>query len=256
MEDKYTPDVICNVIGMCNASSGQTCRLFPAPKSSKMLGGQMEKAEFEQHVAEAKVKYGDAFKNLKFNVCDWLPNFCALGDHKAVFDSDGDLFSSYENLRGSNWRGKDCDDTHNGIFPGRFDLDIAADNNCNGISGVDPETNIPYEKQWCEGTGQMGVAILGDSAAAHFRIPPAYLTAASLSSHTFQNILRNLENELDFPMLSWSTGHRTTDEFYPDISGPVDSIYMRMRERNLCNHNDYQNLGVNGAASSQLGPFG
>ena len=98
----------------------------------------------------------------------------------------------------------------------------------------------------------MGVAILGDSATAHFRIPPGYLTAANLSAHTFQNIIRNLENELDFPMLSWSTGHRRTDEFYPDVEGPVDSIYMRMRQNNLCNHNDYQNIGVNGASSSTL----
>ncbi len=34
LEAQYTPDVICNVIGMCNASSGQTCRIYPAPKST------------------------------------------------------------------------------------------------------------------------------------------------------------------------------------------------------------------------------
>ena len=36
----------------------------------------------------------------------------------------------------------------------------------------------------------------------------------------------------------------------PDlISGATDSIYLRLRERNLCNHRDYQNLARNGANS-------
>jgi acyloxyacyl hydrolase len=120
-----------------------------------------------------------------------------------------------------------------------LDYDIATDNNCNGIFGVDPKTNIPYEKQWCEGTGQMGIAILGDSATAHFRIPPNYLVAKNLSFANFAGLLRNAENELDFPMLSWSTGHQLASQYAPDIEGPVDSIYMRLRENNLCNNNDY-----------------
>ncbi len=53
-------------------------------------------------------------------------------------------------------------------------------------------------------------------------------------------------------MLSWSTGHMKTSDFHPDVDGPVDSIYLRLRENNLCNHNDYQNIGVNGAASSSM----
>ena len=59
--------------------------------------------------------------------------------------TDGDMFSTYESLRGSNWRGKDCDDNSNSVFPGRYDPDVANDNNCNGIFGVDPNTNVPYE---------------------------------------------------------------------------------------------------------------
>jgi len=55
------------------------------------------------------------------------------------------MFSTYESLRGSNWRGKDCDDNSNSIFPGRYDPDVTNDNNCNGIFGVDPNTNVPYE---------------------------------------------------------------------------------------------------------------
>jgi acyloxyacyl hydrolase len=98
----------------------------------------------------------------------------------------------------------------------------------------------------------MGVAILGDSATAHFRIPPSYLIAKNLSLSTFSRLIPNLENELDFPMVSWSTGHSDIKQFYPDIEGPLDSIYLRLRENNLCNNNDYQNIGVNGADSSSM----
>ena len=79
-------------------------------------------------------------------VCDWIPAFCQVGDHKPFFDDDGDLFSTYSGLRGHDWRGKDCDDTNSAVFPGRFDKDISADNNCNGIYGVDPTTNVSYEQ--------------------------------------------------------------------------------------------------------------
>lgn len=47
-----------------------------------------------------------------------------------------------------------------------------ADFNCNGISGVEKDTGIPYETKYCEKSGQMGVLVLGDSAGAHFSLPP------------------------------------------------------------------------------------
>lgn len=90
---------------MCNSSSGETCRIFPVPKSSNLQGKQMDKAEFEQHLTNAKIKYGSSFKDLKFNACDWMPDICRIGDHKPVFDNDGDMFSTYGALRGSDWRG-------------------------------------------------------------------------------------------------------------------------------------------------------
>lgn len=37
---------------------------------------------------------------------------------------------------------------------------------------------------------------------------------------------------------------------YPLINhGPTDSIYMRLKARNRCNHRDYQNIAVNGKKS-------
>jgi len=36
------------------------------------------------------------------------------------------------------------------------------------------------------------------------------------------------------------------------ISGPVDSLYLRLSEMNRCIHRDYQSIAVNGARSSNM----
>lgn len=54
-------------------------------------------------------------------------------------------------------------------------------------------------------------------------------------------------------MCSWGTGHVTLDKCpYQNLVPGVDtthatSIYTQLRERNRCNTNDFQNIGVNGA---------
>lgn len=210
IEDKYTPDVVCTVAGLCTSKAGPTCNLFPKPKTPE--GTYMSSQQFEQHIADARVKYDFSHVG-KVDMCDWIPQACEMAEHKPFYDDDGDMFSGFGALRGHDWRGKDCDDQNNATFPGRYDPDISADTNCNGIFGVDPTTGVSYENQWCEGTGQMGIAVLGDSATAHFRIPPNYLTAANLSLATFSRLVGNIENELDYPMLSWSTGHEDTSSY-------------------------------------------
>lgn len=62
------------------------------------------------------------------------------------------------------------------------------------------------------------------------------------------NLSYVIANEGDWPDLGFATGFRQTN--MPQlINGSVDSIYLRMRSRNLCNHRDYQNLARNGAES-------
>ena len=104
----------------------------------------MNPEEFAQHIKETSEKFDFSHVG-NVNSCDYIPQLCQVSDHKPFFDDDGDMFSNYESLRGSNWRGKDCDDNSNSVFPGRYDPDVANDNNCNGIFGVDPNTNVPYE---------------------------------------------------------------------------------------------------------------
>jgi acyloxyacyl hydrolase len=50
------------------------------------------------------------------------------------------------------------------------------DHDCNGIYGADDD-GVSFEEKFCSGTERRGVVILGDSATAHFHVPPAWLTA-------------------------------------------------------------------------------
>lgn len=69
------------------------------------------------------------------------------------------------------------------------------------------------------------------------------LLTIRVSEGTFSDLISNAENELDFPQFSASTG-------FAENNPLVHSIYQRFVERNRCNRNDYQNLGVNGNKSN------
>jgi len=60
-----------------------------------------------------------------------------------------------------------------------------------------------------------------------------------------------MEDEMDWPEQSSATGYMN-ETWAGHPSGPVDSAYLRMRQRNLCMHRDYQNIAVNGARSSSM----
>ncbi|KFM78452.1 Acyloxyacyl hydrolase, partial [Stegodyphus mimosarum] len=68
------------------------------------------------------------------------------------------------------------------------------------------------------------------------------------------DILKNfsfvLGNELDWPETSFATGFQNLS--WPILHGTTDSMYLRLRQRNLCNHRDFQNICFNGAASSSM----
>ena len=85
---------------------------------------------------------------------------------------------------------------------------------------------------------------LGDSATAHFHLPPQYLEAANINHETFNDVLFALKNEFDWPMLSATTAFTNSTKWNPSISGPSNSSYSVLRARNLCNHRDYQNIGI------------
>lgn len=77
--------------------------------------------------------------------------------------------------------------------------------------------------------------MFGDSASSGFHVPPEWLDVDNIEDFGFV-----LEDEIDWPERSWSTGWDSSH------IGNDGSIYLRMRERNLCMHRAYQNVGHNG----------
>jgi acyloxyacyl hydrolase len=198
-------------------------------------------------------------------VCDFERPFDL---HLPMVDHDGDAHAGDPlagdfltlHLRGRDWRGRDCNDSDANMYPGRAvsaegSWDAATDTNCNGISGVDSATGKSFEELYCSGANApLGLAILGDSAAAHFHIPPQYLNAPSWN---LTGLLELAANEADWPQCSWSTAYRNTSacpELAKFMPVPPQSFYQRWVSRNLCAHRDFSNVGVNGARTGSMAP--
>ncbi len=201
---------------------------------------------FDKATNQSKALVGDDEK------CGIQCKIQNIVDHKPLQDHDQDRFSTLQakRLRGSDWRGYDCDDKHADVYPGRkvTSHDASVDHNCNGIVGRNSTGR--YEDLFCANSSPRGLVILGDSATAHFHIPPQWLTA---DGWNFNQLLPDALNEIDVPHCSWGTGHVTPEEcpYQRPIPGnennAIISLYTQMRDRNRCNHNDFQNIGVNGA---------
>ncbi len=266
LENKETPDTVCHALRLCRNDTGQFCHLFPLPKHSSESELQLRVLQ-AQKIAQRKAAQPTALKEPESSrlfahlssICDVpvIKEICEIIDrfgseHLPVDDLDDDYFSDAQTFRGTSWRGKDCSDINKDTYPGRHTTDDAVmDSNCNGIYGVDPASGKTYESLWCNGTGQMGTVILGDSAGAHFHIPPSWLMSKDLSPEIFKNLPFILENEFDWPMLSSNTGYKNST--WPEsITGPVDSTYLQLRDLNRCNHRDFQNIAVNGARASAM----
>lgn len=263
LENKETPDIVCHALGFCKNETGQFCHIFPLPKhnsedelrlrvlQARKIAQRKTSAPLEEMPMRLFTRLSKICDIVIFKeICEIIDKFG--NDHLPIEDIDGDYFSNVQTFRGTSWRGKDCNDIDKDIYPGRHTTDdTVVDTNCNGIFGVDPSSGKTYETLWCNGTGQMGAVILGDSAGAHFHLPPSWITSKDLSVDAFKDLPFILENEIDWPMLSMNTGYMNST--WPNsISGPVDSTYLRLREMNLCNHRDFQNIAVNGARASAM----
>ncbi|PSN48826.1 Acyloxyacyl hydrolase [Blattella germanica] len=161
-------------------------------------------------------------KRIGFDFCSipGIHELCEMFDRswsriRPAVDADGDWFSIVSAARGSFWRGRDCHDWDLNSYPGRQPLegDATADFNCNGIWGVDKDTGRPWEEILCKDYEPRGIVYIGDSVGAHFHFPEPWINPLLISE------------------------------------GLTDSVYLRLRARNRCNHRDYQNLSRNGASS-------
>ena len=66
------------------------------------------------------------------------------------------------------------------------------------LAGTNPATGVPYEQELCAITTPKGIAVLGDSASAHFHVPPQYIEAQYINATTYADVLNILENEFDW----------------------------------------------------------
>lgn len=225
IESNANPDDVCLALKICTNPS---CRLYP-------------QSDFRITAAHSAT-----LRSLRAGREDpwqWIQDLInQLKSHKPAVDLDGDLHSTIETLRGTNWRGKDCNDLDQNIYPGRRVPGYSKfiDYNCNGIDGKDPQTGLDYETELCANTNQLGVGVLGGSACSHFAIRDKWVDYVHLNNQTFADLGQGLQNEVDWPHMSWATGYVPSSADH----GPVDSIYLRLRQRNLCNHRDYQNVAV------------
>nr|XP_013803597.1 PREDICTED: acyloxyacyl hydrolase isoform X2 [Apteryx mantelli mantelli] len=243
IDREMNADVVCHSLKLCKQDTGQPlCHLYPPPKVG--LSTAIRKAKRIMKTSK-DLKSIMGFSNLcAFPLLDKLcEKIKYVIRNKLPFeDFDGDKFSTFPTLRGYHWRGRDCNDKNSTVYPGRRpdNWDVKSDSNCNGIWGVDPKDGIPYEEKFCKGADSRGVVLLGDSAGAHFHIPPEWMTVTQMSVKAFANLPMAFTDELDWPQFSEITGFLNST-----IGGWTDSLYLRLRRRNRCNHRDLQNISQN-----------
>merc|ERR1712130_477144 len=104
LELQETPDLVCQTLGVCTLPQ---CTLFPPPIRSKET---LEKRAEEEWRTLVKPTPED------WEPLSWIDK--VFDDHLPGFDLDGDKYSDHGTLRGSMWRGKDCDDSKKEIYPG------------------------------------------------------------------------------------------------------------------------------------------
>ncbi|NWZ66047.1 AOAH hydrolase, partial [Acrocephalus arundinaceus] len=243
IDKEMNADVVCHSLRLCKQDPGQPlCHLYSPP----------ELHHFRELMHPSTFIFPPFQKSFMgfSSVCAFplLANLCekikyVLRNKLPFEDFDGDKFSTFPTLRGYHWRGRDCNDKNTTVYPGRRpnNWDAKSDSNCNGIWGVDPKDGIPYEEKFCKGADSKGVVLLGDSAGAHFHIPPEWMTVTQMSTKSFDNLPMAFSDELDWPQFSEITGFLNST-----IGGWTDSLYLRLRKRNRCNHRDLQNISQNG----------
>jgi len=202
------PDIICHSLKVCEDTPGQPkCRLYPSNSTVSVLERALSLRQRHPSITLqlSKSKLCD-FPGI-VEICKIIKN--VFNNHLPAVDLDHDKFGTEEALRGGSWRGKDCDDVSEKVHPGGHAVegDATIDHNCNGIVGLDSATGLPWEDEFCNDTKRMGIAVFGDSISAHFHLPEEWLDARNFSEAAFEHLLFILDNEIDWPETSATTGH-------------------------------------------------
>jgi acyloxyacyl hydrolase len=236
---KAAPELTCRLIGLCDRPE---CVLWDFDSSHAPASPLLQK-----EILAILPKLNEKWEKPDVSIKEW--KFENILIHLPVLDDDNDYHSPMDTLRGGSWRGKDCNDLAGDIYPGRRQSNYGPeiDHNCNGIYGVDASGNS-YEDLFCGNSSQRGIIVYGDSISAHFHIP-----VFSRANLTLDDLFLMALNEVDYPQCSWGTAFADDYKLCSEVSQfPITSVYKKLRERNRCNHRDYQNISRNGARSGSL----
>jgi acyloxyacyl hydrolase len=275
-----TPDQSCAQLAMCTGDD-RKCSLWP----QKTQLSEFSPADFTPFDPSPFNEFFTETDSIFSFITDSLTNWSTLGAvkplgeydaiakynperidvqkvgeprwyHRAWFDTDKDGFSTFRQGRGYDWGGRDCNDLDPKVYPGRKTQSKYpnVDHNCNGIYGTNPKTKASYESELCS-TKQFNFVALGDSATAHFSLPPCWLSGSCITHGTYQELLNIGLNEADWPQCSSITGFNRTHcpSLYTSVS-KFTSVYDFARQQNPCVHRAYHNIGVNGARSTSMAP--
>lgn len=278
-----TPDQTCAALSLCTGDDLK-CQLWKATATTEADFSPLSTTENEQF-HEFFTEADSIFQFVMSSMIGWselnhikpsLENYPAILKHKPQsmeeqkvsdakwylrpwVDLDGDGHSTINFGRGSDWRGQDCNDLDPLVYPGRRFNNKGADNdhNCNGIYGTNPQTGQSYESELCN-IPQWNFLSIGDSATAHFSLPPCWLSGQCAGRpEAYAQLFNIVANEVDWPMCSAYTGFMRdgTPSQCPSLYKSItdfQSLYNYARERNPCIHRSYFTAAVNGASSKNV----
>jgi len=146
IDPKQSPEVTCQSLKLC--PTPLECTLFPTwPPTSSDPNPSLEETRSYQPPSvnsflEARDDYNfwqDFLNALQIVLTgSFKDNVKQLFDEHLPMnadDQDGDRHATTSVLRGSSWRGRDCNDKAADVYPGRSvsDYPASVDHNCNGI---------------------------------------------------------------------------------------------------------------------------
>jgi len=240
LKNNASPDEACREAKLCD---NPKCNLYPHKKFSMTFSENWDPL-FDEDIILSGI-HGFTFDPWQ-ELLKILENFS--NNHRPDIDLDNDTFSAVTaQVRGFHWKGKDCNDANTKIYPGRKvnpTKDPTVDYNCNGIYGKDNKTQVDWKTKLCGNSSQMGYAVIGDSAGAHFSLPASWFNGSEWKEGTFDDFATRGLDEFDLPHYSGWTGY-----INDSAAIPSRSIYQYLYQRNKCNFRDFQNAGINGADS-------
>ena len=123
-----SPDTLCYDLGVCYVEPGKAmCHLFPLPRSLNEVERKREtrpdlppREYVDSAAADLRGWPWICYVPGVYYVCEAFDD--VYDQLLPAVDHDGDRYSPAESLRGSIWRGRDCNDFKKEVYPGALYL--------------------------------------------------------------------------------------------------------------------------------------